>query len=327
MIAPAAKMLRISTDDWPEQERLEALREVYGRTIMKHDIEPIRGHDIHFKADLFSVPDLGLATSYASPCRAVRDGRKGDNDDLVLTISDRDGRIIQQRGRELALRQGEAVLMCGADTGVTIVAATTRWRSVRVPHAILRPLIDLDTCLMRPISGNSPALRLLSDYLAAVQRDEVLTRPELLDPAVAHIHELLTLTLSARDAAGIARGRGVRAARLQAIKSDVMESLSDRALSVGVIAARHGITPRYVDMLFDSEGMTFSAFVVENRLAQAYRKLTDPGLFALKISAISDDCGFQDISWFNRSFRRRYGATPSDVREAARKARNDERSF
>ncbi|RVC16943.1 AraC family transcriptional regulator, partial [Mesorhizobium sp. M7A.F.Ca.AU.002.02.1.1] len=29
--------------------------------------------------------------------------------------------------------------------------------------------------------------------------------------------------------------------------------------------------------------------------------------------------GFNDLSYFNRAFRRRYGATPSDVRAAALK--------
>jgi hypothetical protein len=30
-------------------------------------------------------------------------------------------------------------------------------------------------------------------------------------------------------------------------------------------------------------------------------------------------CGFNDLSYFNRIFRRRYGMTPSDAREEARK--------
>jgi AraC-like DNA-binding protein len=34
------------------------------------------------------------------------------------------------------------------------------------------------------------------------------------------------------------------------------------------------------------------------------------------VSAIAFACGFGDLSYFNRAFRRRYCATPSDVREA-----------
>jgi AraC-like DNA-binding protein len=37
------------------------------------------------------------------------------------------------------------------------------------------------------------------------------------------------------------------------------------------------------------------------------------------ISAIAYDAGFGDVSYFNRTFRRRYGMTPSEVREAAQR--------
>jgi AraC-like DNA-binding protein len=36
------------------------------------------------------------------------------------------------------------------------------------------------------------------------------------------------------------------------------------------------------------------------------------------ISDIAFACGFGDLSYFNRVFRRQYGATPSRVRAAAR---------
>jgi AraC-like DNA-binding protein len=52
--------------------------------------------------------------------------------------------------------------------------------------------------------------------------------------------------------------------------------------------------------------------------------LADPGFAAWTIGAIAYEAGFGDLSHFNRSFRRRYGASPSDVRnEAARSARAD----
>ena len=37
-------------------------------------------------------------------------------------------------------------------------------------------------------------------------------------------------------------------------------------------------------------------------------------LTSSKISSVAFDCGFGDVSYFNRAFRRRYGMAPSDVR-------------
>jgi AraC-like DNA-binding protein len=42
--------------------------------------------------------------------------------------------------------------------------------------------------------------------------------------------------------------------------------------------------------------------------------LSDPRLGKRPVSAIAYDVGFRDLSYFNRTFRRRYGATPTDVR-------------
>ena len=55
----------------------------------------------------------------------------------------------------------------------------------------------------------------------------------------------------------------------------------------------------------------------ERRLAHAHRMLVSPRFGDRKIVDIALDCGFGDISYFNRSFRARYGATPSDVRRSA----------
>jgi AraC-like DNA-binding protein len=51
---------------------------------------------------------------------------------------------------------------------------------------------------------------------------------------------------------------------------------------------------------------------------RAHRLLAMPGPDRT-ISAVAFDCGFGDLSYFNRAFRRHYGATPSDIRAAAKK--------
>jgi AraC-like DNA-binding protein len=117
----------------------------------------------------------------------------------------------------------------------------------------------------------------------------------------------------------MAQGRGLAAARLRAIKGDILAHLEWPALDVSSVAKRHGVTPRYVQRLFEPEGITFSEFVRDQRLARAYRTLSDPRHAALAVSTIAYDTGFGDLSYFNRTFQRLYGMSPSDVRAAARK--------
>jgi AraC-like DNA-binding protein len=45
--------------------------------------------------------------------------------------------------------------------------------------------------------------------------------------------------------------------------------------------------------------------------------LADPRRAREKISSIAYDCGFGDVSYFNRMFRRSYGAVPSELRASS----------
>jgi AraC-like DNA-binding protein len=121
-----------------------------------------------------------------------------------------------------------------------------------------------------------------------------------------------------KDATEFAAGRGLRAARLAAIKRWVLAHLGEPGLNVAAAAAASNVGVRYVQMLFESEGATFSGFVLAQRLTRARRHLANPGLARKTIASIALDCGFGDLSYFNRSFRAAYGQSPSDVRRRAR---------
>ncbi len=83
---------------------------------------------------------------------------------------------------------------------------------------------------------------------------------------------------------------------------------------IAVLPNRQRVTSRYVQMLFEHEGTTFTEFVRDARLNQAHRMLVDKRLTHRSVSAIAFDVGFGDLSYFNKVFRRRFGSSPSDVR-------------
>ena len=53
------------------------------------------------------------------------------------------------------------------------------------------------------------------------------------------------------------------------------------------------------------------------RLSRAHRLLSDPHLADRNISAVAFDVEFNDLSYFNRTFRQRYAATPTEIRQSA----------
>ena len=77
------------------------------------------------------------------------------------------------------------------------------------------------------------------------------------------------------------------------------------------LAAEAGLSERYVNELLYEAGASFTTRLNELRM----RKAAD--LLACKEGRISDiafGCGFNDLSYFNRCFRRRFGLTPTAAR-------------
>jgi AraC-like DNA-binding protein len=129
---------------------------------------------------------------------------------------------------------------------------------------------------------------------------------------------LIVLALGARgDVRDLAEVRGVRAGRRAAILREIDANLNDPRLSAAILAHRLGITTRYVHQLFEEIGQTFSVYVLNIRLDRVAHVLREPRRANQKIAAIAFEVGFSDLSHFNRSFRRRFGETPTAVRTRA----------
>jgi hypothetical protein len=80
-----------------------------------------------------------------------------------------------------------------------------------------------------------------------LEDDEALATPALRRLVVTQIYDLVALAIGAtRDAAAIAEGRGVRAARLHAIKADIADRLVKNDLTVAAVASRQRISESYV---------------------------------------------------------------------------------
>jgi AraC-like DNA-binding protein len=106
---------------------------------------------------------------------------------------------------------------------------------------------------------------------------------------------------------------------LSRILRHVEVNLEDQDLTPSRIAARFGISPRYLHMLFSSTGGTFSAHVRARRLAAMRRDLADPRLADRSITQIALAWGFADAAHASRAFSAAYGLSPSRWRAARRR--------
>lgn len=222
-----------------------------------------------------------------------------------------------QGDHEIAIGNGDAVFV---DTGLGAFSVERRHPvqliGVRFPRMSLPgDAIRADAEPPRLVPAGSAALQLLTGYLRSALSGSVLSAASIAERVVSHVIELISLSLNPESCPpGSAAATSVRAARLAAVKVDIARNLTDGALSAATLAARHGISTRYLHKLFDDEEVTFSQFVLDERLGLACTLLRNPRFEARTISSIAYGAGFGDLSYFNRTFRRRYGTTPSDLR-------------
>lgn len=313
--------LRFSTANLPERERLPMFREVFGRSLANMDIEPLEER-CWAEIELRALPCASIMWGRNSAHRfeMLRDRSRG-SDELALLWAvspmSPEAKMLTHVGKETTLKNGMAVLTSCASP-LSAVCSSMPWHTtIKLDRARLAPLLaSPEDLLMDPVAPDSEALRLLKTYVDGF-RAEPPQEAAVQHAVVTHICDLVALAMgTTRDAAELARDRGLRAARLYAIKRSVRENLDDQGFSVGDVATRQAVTPRYVQMLFEREGTTFSLFLLGERLKFAHRLLCDPRLSTRPIGAIALDAGFGDLSYFNRVFRRAYGETPSDVRRA-----------
>ena len=321
--SPEIAEFRFSTADFGEHDRLPIFREQIGRMIVKLDPEPLTDGAFHAEANVRELPGLGIGSWACSNLKITRPRELLDGtDDLVLTIITSGNTRASQRGRDIELSPGQAVLQSSAEVGnMAVPVAPSRFFGLRLPRKALASLIhDPEDMLIRPLPANTEAMRLLALYARELDNGYQLATPELAGAVANHLLDLGALIIGAnRDGSAVAKERGLAAARLAAVKADINDNLDDGDLTLPAVAARLRLTPRYIQRLFESAGSTFSEFVLGQRLARAHRLLTDSHHNASTIGTIAYEVGFGDLSYFNRTFRRHYGATPSDIRAAPRR--------
>jgi AraC-like DNA-binding protein len=302
---------------WAQDRAVESLHE-RGVTWVSFKAIPHVASRIDFT--LRKLPDLGLLSGTVRGVRhehARRDSGDGDDDfSFQMNLSGRS--FVTSRRGETTLLDGDAMLLRYSVSRTISRPGLVDHRVIRVPRASLSGLVrNIDDAVLHRIPNGVGMLHLLRNYVDAVFDDPALAAPEMRRLMVTQLCDLIAVTLGAtRDAAAIAEGRGIRAARLRAIKSDIDALVTCGELSLDLIARRQRISDSYVRKLFQSEGTSFSQFVLGRRLERANRMLTDRRRADRSVAWIAFEAGFGDLSYFNRTFKRSYGATPSEVRDA-----------
>lgn len=310
-------LLYFTTNRVPQHARVDYWREMLSRKLLRASVDPLSDGPFEADASLRILPGLRIGSGTIGPSvnRRARHTIASDNDDFVLIVNGEGSVQATQRGRDVALDKGDGYLLACSETSTYNQITKGKMLAIRFSASAVAPMApNLYDQIAFKIPRQNETLQLLQNY-ARLLDAQPLSSPELRQRVVAHTNELVALLLNpTRENADIAEQGGLRAGRLAAIKSYVANNLGRHELSVNEVANSNGLSPRQVQRLFESDGTTFSEYVLGRRLAFVYRALTSPRAMHRGIGDIVLDAGFGDLSYFNRAFRRRFGMSPSEVR-------------
>jgi len=231
----------------------EPVREMHERCtlpIKPEPMEPLSDQRVRVNVTQWALPGLGVMSGALCGLRQQIEPEHSaptGADGVFLAFNLAGVSVVTQRSDEVIVRDGDAVLKIRDAKGFSVARPkSVRFIGLRFPLTVLSQLVpNLHHSEVRVLPRGTDALKLLRKYLGLIAQKSALTTSELQRAAVVHVYDLAAVALgTAADRADLARHRGVRAARLETIKADVIAHLDDGDLSVATIADRQRVSLR-----------------------------------------------------------------------------------
>jgi AraC-like DNA-binding protein len=316
-----SRQLRFTTDALVERDRFptyceEIVRRHTALDMRQRSEQPFRGLIELHCAGALRIGVLGM-----TPVDTIRSealARDGD-DGLIISLLQSGSVHHSQLGEERTIGPDEGVVCDCGYPGFFNLLVDSRFWTIKIPRVMVtRALPRVGRFAGAALNRDPVARLLLSVYLKAALDVDFADSKLAVALYDQHIVDLIVLALGAEgDARALAQGRGGREARRAAVLREIELRLQEPSLSAAAVAVSLGVTPRYVHVLLEETGHSFMEHVLERRLEKIAEDLRDPLQGDRRITDIAFAAGFADLSHFNRTFRRRFGETPSQMRGAA----------
>ena len=270
-------------------------------------------HEASLTGLLWAADGLSLATLYFPPRAPLSFRTEGAPGGDVLLARGWDSALsVTAKGASIEVARGDIVVLPCREPMAFSLPEGGRFDCALLPERALGASAGrLSRLMMRSISPSILPLQLLVGYAGYLLRRGAATDDEA-RTLVAHFYDLLPILADhLLDAEPRSAGGDGRTA---SVKAFIEARLSDCALSLAAVAKAEGVSERSIQKLFSREGRTFSRYVLERRLERARLLIAQPGQ-GTPIHQVAYGSGFNDLSYFNRAFRKRYGVRPSDLRD------------
>ncbi|HUD31010.1 MAG TPA: AraC family transcriptional regulator [Novosphingobium sp.] len=307
------------TDDLPVATRMSAWGDILDKFALRPDFaetpRALQGRVDH----VYSPRGMGFSTMEAHPQRlASREERAGE-DMFFLSIVPEGVAEVETDGGLTLLSPGDMLYGRRGVVGALRAHTAFKFLNVNMPAGCIEraAMVDLPRRLVH-LRGDAPVARVLAAMLREIAHSlDRLDGASTFAIEAAIVQLVVNTVFEATGASPLGGFATVRAALLRRIWQTIEANLTDLRLSLGEVARENGMTPRYLQQLFEENGQSFRGYVRQRRLEKCRVDLANPVNVHVPVGEICMHWGFGDSAAFSRAFRGAYGCTPSDYRRDA----------
>ncbi len=306
-----------STLNFPASEQYSYWREVV--CLAYTVLDPVSRSRAHFESSVTASDIAGLTISetMSRAQTVIRGGheiRRLMSEEFYIILQLAGSCRVAQHNREAVISPGEFVMVDAAERfkldfdDFNILVFT-------VPHSRMLPLIHSAhgaVAVRRFADGGLGSIT--RSYMQSLKGASEAWPDQVKEVTTSHFLNLIALNFGP-DAEVKECGRESAKQGLKlAIDRYIDSSLANPHLSVTTIAERFHLSPRSLHRLFEETGTSFTQSVLERRLQRAAALLRNAAI-ELPVSEVAYRSGFNDLSHFCKTFRRRYGASAGRFRQ------------
>lgn len=309
---------RLTTSDIPEATAEDMIALWSSRHLYRLAIRPVDDAPLELTSDITTFPDFTFAFGDNSPIAVRVSAEIGHEDDVYLSLVLTGGGEVSARNWANENKPGDGLFHWSGEGFVVRQPQRSRIINLRLSVDAIRRRADLANGRpLRRVALNHPAMALLRNYVGTLQSSDLShVTPAFAAATSSHMHDLAGLAIGAnRDGVHSAQTTGVPAVRLALAKEVVARHLDNPKLNDDFLSRQMGLSRSYIRKLFAGEGYAVATYIRRERLLRARRFLSDPAAARIKILDIASLHGFDDVSTFNRAFRRLFDMSPSEARD------------
>jgi AraC-like DNA-binding protein len=245
--------------------------------------------------------------------------RRAREEIMLISLQVRGVGIVAQDGREARLEPGDFACYDSTRPYTLNFDAEFEQLVLHMPRdAMVRRIGRTEAWTARRIDGASPVGSLVLPFVQRTASIVSDVAPATASRLSETCMSLVTAALGERLGGVAGGGTSARTALIFRAKAIIESNLHDHALNTEKVAELTGISPRYLQDLFQAEGTTASDWIWKRRLEKSRRDLADPLRAGDSIAQIALACGFADFGHFSRRYKDAFGASPRDDRAMLR---------